>query len=61
MGEITDTQWLLAHLPDATDDDLEYFLERVGMMIPDFFCTIKQVNDTREIALEELKVKHKQL
>lgn len=58
--EVTDMSWLLAHLPDATDDDLEYFLERVGMRVPDFF-TIEHLEQARREAFDELRVKHKQV
>jgi hypothetical protein len=32
---MTDREWLLERIPDASDSELEYFLERVAMYIHD--------------------------
>ena len=32
---MTDKQWLIARVPDASDSELEYFLERVAIYIHD--------------------------
>jgi hypothetical protein len=35
VAAMTDKEWLLARVPDASDNELEYFLERVAVYIHD--------------------------
>jgi hypothetical protein len=32
---MTDKEWLIARVPDASDSELEYFLERVAIYVLD--------------------------
>jgi len=51
---VTDNQWLKQHITNPSEDELYFFVERVGMILETDFSEIK-TEDARKQAFEELK------
>lgn len=52
---MTDNQWLKQHITNPSEDEIYFFVERVGIILEGSLYTERQTEEARQQAYEELK------
>jgi len=55
---MTDSKWLKQHITNPSEDNISFFVERVGIILDKYTkgaCSEKNLEDARKQAYEELK------